>query len=56
MVASAGNVVGCAKNRKGAKLSKDRLTAGIFWNATRTAFFKPIFIGTAKRPRCFGNH
>ena len=56
MVATSSNVIGATKNRRGAKLAKDRLTIGITWNATGEDFWKPVFIGKAKKPRCFGNH
>jgi hypothetical protein len=56
LLATSGNVLGATKNRRGAKLAKDRITVGIFCNATRTDFWKPCVIGTAKKPRCFGNH
>jgi hypothetical protein len=56
MMATAGNVVGVAKNRKGGKLAKDRITVGITWNALGTDFWKPIIIGKARRPRCFGRY
>ena len=56
MLATAGNVVGDTRSRKGAKKAKDRLTSCIFWNATGTDFWKPVFIGKAKQPRCFGKH
>jgi hypothetical protein len=56
MLATCSNVIGAAKNRRGAKLAKDRLTIGITWNATGEDFWKPVFIGKAKKPRCFGNH
>ena len=42
-----------SKGRKGKKLAKDRLTVGLFVNATGTDKFAPIVIGTAKKPRCF---
>ena len=50
IMATSGNVVGATKNRREAKLAKDRITVGIFCNATGSV------IGTAKKPRCFGNH
>ena len=55
MLATSGNVVGATKDRRGAKLAKDRITVGIFCNASGTDFWKPCIIGTAKKPRCFGN-
>ena len=54
MLLTAGNVVASGKARRGGKLAKDRLNVGLFWNATGTDFFRPVFIGKAKRPRCFG--
>jgi len=56
MLATAGNVVGATKDRRGAKLAKDRITIGIFANASNTFFWKSVIIGTAKKPRCFRNH
>jgi hypothetical protein len=56
MLATSGNIIGAAKERRGAKLAKDRITIGIFFNATGSDFWKPAIIGTAKKPRCFGNH
>jgi hypothetical protein len=56
MLATSGNVVGTTKNRRGAKLAKDRITVDIFCNATGSDFRKPCVIGTAKKTRCFGNH
>lgn len=56
MLLTAGNVVGTGKDRKGGKTAKDRLTVGLFCNATGTDRFKPVFIGKAMRPRCFGKH
>ena len=56
MLATSGNVVGATKNRRGAKIAKDRITIGIFFNATGSDFWKPAIIGTAKKPRCFGKH
>ena len=38
----------------GAKLSKERVTIGICCNSTGTDKLKPLVIGKAKRPRCFG--
>ena len=55
MLASRGNILGLAKDRKGAKKAKDRITVGLFWNATGDDFWEPVFIGTSKQPRCFGN-
>jgi len=40
----------------GTKLANDMITVGIFCNATGSDFWKPCVIGTAKKPRCFGNH
>ena len=54
MLATFGNVVGNTKCRRGAKAAKDKLTVGLIWNATGTDFWKPVFIRSAKRPRCFG--
>ncbi len=55
MLATYGNVIGKTKDRRGAKAaSKDRLTVGLTWNATGTDYWKQVFIGKAKRPRCFG--
>lgn len=56
MLLTAGNVVGAGKDRRGAKTAKDRVTVGLTVNATGTDFWKPVFIGKAKRPRCFGKH
>jgi len=56
MLATTSNVVGAMKKRKGAKLAKDRITVGLTWNASGTDFWKPIIIGKAKNPRCFGRH
>eukprot|EP00873_Tetraselmis_striata_P042220 jgi/Tetstr1/462484/TSEL_007475.t1 len=56
MLLSAGNLAGRKKGRKGGKVAKERTTAGLFWNATGTDFWKPVFIGKANRPRCFGKH
>jgi hypothetical protein len=56
MLLTTGNVVGSAKHRKGGKIAKDRLTVGLWWNATATDFFKHVFMGKAKRPRGFGAH
>ena len=56
MLATSGNDVGATKDWRGAKLAKDRITIGIFVNASGTDFWKPAIIGTAKMPRCFGNH
>jgi hypothetical protein len=56
MLATTSNAVGSTKNKRGAKIAKDRLTVGITWNATGEDFWKPVFIGRAKRPRCFGRH
>jgi hypothetical protein len=56
MLLTAGNVVGSAKHRKGGKIVKDRLTVGLWWNATGIDFFKHVFISKAKRPCCFGDH
>jgi hypothetical protein len=56
MLLTASIVIGSAKHRKGGKIAKDRLTVGLWWNATGTNFFKPVFIGKAKRPRFFGAH
>lgn len=38
----------------GKKRSKDRVTVGLMCNASGTDKVKPIVIGKAKRPRCFG--
>jgi hypothetical protein len=54
MLATYGNVIGKTKDRRGAKVAKDRLTVGLTWNATGTNYWKLVFIGKAKRPRCFG--
>ena len=54
MMATASNVVGATKNRRGAKLAKDKLTIGLTWNATGEDFWKHVFIGKAKTPGCFG--
>ena len=43
-----------SKGRKGKKLAKDRITVGLFVNATGTDKFVPIVIGNAKSPHCFG--
>ena len=43
-----------SKGRKGKKFAKDRITVGLFVNATGTDKFVPIVIGNAKSPRCFG--
>ena len=56
MLATSGNVVGATKNRRGTKVTKDRITVGLFVNATGSDFWKPCVIGTAKKPRCFGQH
>ena len=53
---TAGNVMGDGAGRRGGKTAKDRMTVGLFWNATGKDFYKPVFIGKAKKPRCFGNH
>ncbi len=45
MLATSGNVVGSTKNRRGNKIAKDRITVGIFCNATGTDFWKPAIIG-----------
>lgn len=42
------------KGKRGAKLAKDRLTLLVFSNATGRDTWKPVIIGTAKKPRCFG--
>jgi hypothetical protein len=34
----------------------DRLTVGLTWNATGEDFWKHVFIGKSKSPRCFGKH
>ncbi len=39
---------------KGTKKKKDRLTVALCCNATGTDKLKPLVIGKAKRPRCFG--
>ena len=56
LLATSGNVIGATKDMRRAKLAKDRITVGIFCNATGTDIWKPSIIGTAKKPRCFGNH
>lgn len=56
MLLTAGNVIGHGKGRKGGKIAKDRMTVGLFCNATGTDFWKPVFIGKAAKPRCFGQH
>ena len=56
MLLTAGNVMGDGAGRRAGKTAKDRMTVGMFWNATGTDFYKPVFIGKAKKPRCFGNH
>jgi hypothetical protein len=56
LLATHGNVIGATKDKRGAKLAKHRITLGIFCNATGTDIWTPTIIGTAKKPRCFGNH
>ncbi len=56
ILATFGNVVSATKNRRGAKLANDRITIGIFFNATGSKCWKPATIGTAKNSRCFGNY
>ena len=56
MLATSGDIIGVVKERRGAKLAKDRITIGIFVNAAGSDFWKPTIIGTTKKPRCFGNH
>ncbi len=38
----------------GTKASKERISVGLAANATGTDKLKPVIIGCAKRPRCFG--
>ncbi len=40
MLATSGNVVGATKNRRGAKIAKDMITIGIFFNSTGSDFWK----------------
>ena len=40
--------------RQGLKIAKDRVTVALCTNATGTHKLKPLVIGSAKRPRCFG--
>jgi hypothetical protein len=41
--------------RNGLKLAKDRVTVVLCTNASGTHKLKPLVIGSAKKPRCFGN-
>ena len=41
-------------NTSGEKVSKERVSIGCCCNATGTDNVKPMAIGKAKRPRCFG--
>ena len=52
LLAATGNMCGTTRDRKGGKRPKDWLTAGLFWNADGSDFWKPIMIGKAKKPRC----
>ena len=51
MSATCSNIIGAANNIRRAKLAKDRLAIGITWNATGENFWKPVFIGKAKKLR-----
>ena len=39
MVLIVGNVVGKHKGRRAGQLAKDRMTVGLFWNATGDDFY-----------------
>lgn len=44
----------CSRRMKGVKIDKTRVTVGLTANATDTSQLPPLFIGRARRPRCFG--